>query len=389
MFYYADIPDEWKIKPYLPLMPNLWQFYQELGWKRTTDYFKECQESAYDFFEDRLNESIKTSELIFRGKIKKPEQVLSYVISIPPVTIRSDLIQGTTKLLGGDSFDVTWVALDDVSQEIFILLNAHCEDGIPVDWWMVRSDDELLNRRHMKLGYKIRNLPIRMKNFNKAASKIFDVLKDIRNERSPWWAQSDYTVSIVWVSYAVELFIQGSNYETLAKIYDGWAARELFGLPDTLFSMYSKLPSVLFSMFYAGKQSILSKLTHLTTGGHLYCQPIEERTLKRHKDSTPEIFDILKRRDMDKGVPFPIQSLTSTMPNIKRKSEPDTRFEVKYPGKKFINVEDMGLTFDELIQGVYFDITAETQPDEKLDESRVLSKGIGSKTQFTTSSQEG
>ncbi|NVM54382.1 MAG: hypothetical protein HWN66_11825 [Candidatus Helarchaeota archaeon] len=383
MFYYADIPDEWKIKPYLPVMPILWQFYQELGWKRTTEYFKECQDSAYDFFEDRLNESIKTSELVFKGKIKEPDKVLSYVISIPPVTIRSDLVQGTTKLLGGDSFDVTWVALDDVSQEIFILLNAHCEDGIPVDWWMVRSEDELLDRRHMKLGYKTRNLPIRMKNFNKTAMRLFDVLTDIRNERTPWWAKSDYTVSIVWVSYAVELFLQGSNYETLTKIFDGWAARELYGLPDYIFSMFSNLPSVLGGMFYGGKQSFVSKITQLTTGGHLYYQPIEERTLKRHTASTPEIFDILKRRAMDNGVPLPIQSLNSTMPNIKKKSEPDTRFVVKYPDKNFINVEDMGLTFDELIQGVYFDITVETQPGEKFDESRVLSKGIGSKTKFT------
>ena len=389
MFSYADIPDDWSIKPYIPLMPNFWQFYQELGWKRTTDYFEECQGSAYDFFEDRLNESIKTSELVFKGQIKEPEKVLSYVISVPPVTIRSDLVQGTTRLLGGDSFDVTWVALDDVSKEVFILLNAHCEDGIPVDWWIVRREDELLDRRHMKLGYKIRNLALRTKNFNKAGMRIFDVLKDIRNERTPWWAQSSYTVSTVWVSFAVELFIQGSNYETLAKVYDGWAARDLYGLPDELFSMYSKLPSVLFNMFYAGKQSIVSKLAHLTTGGHLYCQPIEERTLERHKTSTPEIYDLLRRRDMDRGVPFPIQTLGSTMPNIRRKKEPDKRFKVKYPSNNFINVEDMGLTFEDLISGVYFDITNETQPDEKLDETRVLSKGIGSKTQYTSSSQEG
>ena len=384
MFLYGDIPDEWKIKPYLPLMPIFWQFYQELGWKRTTEYFKVCQDSAYDFFEDRLNESIKTSEQVLRGKIDRPDKVLSYVIVIPPVTIRSDLIQGTTKLLGGDSFDVTWVALDDVTQEIFILLNAHCEDGVPVDWWMVRSDDELLDRRHMKLGYKIKNLPIRMKNFDKAASRIFDVLSDVRNERTPWWAQSYYTVSIVWVSYAVELFIQGSNYETLTKIYDGWAARMLYGLPEYLFSMHSNLPSVVGNMFYGGKQSIVSKIGHLTTGGHLYYQPIEERTLKRHAANMPEIVDILSRRVMENGVPFPIQSIQSTMPNIKKKSDPDTRFKVKYPSNNFINMEDMGLTFDDVIRGVYFDITTETHPDEKLDESRVLSMGIGSKTKFTT-----
>lgn len=58
--------------------------------------------------------------------------------------------------------------------------------------------------------------------------------------------------------------------------------------------------------------------------------------MKRHAASTSEIVEIIKRRAMDKGVPFPIQSLNSTIPNIKRKSEPDTRFVAKYHDKNVV-----------------------------------------------------
>ncbi|MHA1405145.1 MAG: hypothetical protein ACTSSI_15375, partial [Candidatus Helarchaeota archaeon] len=44
-------------------------------------------------------------------------------------TIRWNLCQGTTKLIGGESIDVIWIALSDFNQDVFRFLNTHLEDG--------------------------------------------------------------------------------------------------------------------------------------------------------------------------------------------------------------------------------------------------------------------
>ena len=133
---YAEIPDDVKAKPYLPLLINVWEVYQNYGWDRTLKFIYECQEGVYDFFETRLNEPIGTSKDLIEGKFTEDQakKVLSYILVIPSLTIRADLIQGTQKLIAGESTDITFISLDDMTGEIFCLLNGHLEDGIPVDW---------------------------------------------------------------------------------------------------------------------------------------------------------------------------------------------------------------------------------------------------------------
>ncbi len=382
MFYYADIPEDAIIKPFMPIMPIIWQFYQENGWEMTQKFLEECEDCAYYFFEDRLNESIKTAQYVFKGKFSDPDKVLSYVIVVPPITIRADLIQGTVKLLGGESFDVTWVAMNDLTQEIFIFLNAHCEDGIPVDWWIVRSDDEILDRRHMKYGWKIREIPQKTKDLKTTALRVLDVLRDIRNERTPQWATAQYIVAPVWVSFAVDLFLEISNFETLATMWEGRFAHQNYGLPDSLFAIHP-FPSILNAMFLSGKHGFMSRAAHLVSEGHLYFQPIEERTYDRFANNLPEINRMMEKMVMETGLPYPIQSLNSTLPNVKKKDNPDIRFQAKYPDGDFIKMKDSELDWDDVRIGTYFDITTDTSPGEKLDPSRILSRGIGSKTIFS------
>ncbi|NHI91969.1 MAG: hypothetical protein EAX96_05660 [Candidatus Lokiarchaeota archaeon] len=381
MHDYNDIPDEVKVKQYVPLMPNIWQIFRELGWERTKQFIDECEEGVYDFFEERLNESIQTSKLVIEGKIKEPEKVLSYILAVPSLTIRSDIVHGTQKLLIGDSTDLTFIALDDFSQELFVFLNAHIEDGVPVDWWLVRPDDELLDRRHMKLGIKIREIPKKMKDFKKTSIRMLDVLRDIRNERTPQWSSADYFVISVWVSFALNVIFEPSNYESMDSTYQGWAAKEIYGLADYIFLLYP-WPAMINMMFMQGKESFVRKIANLTTEDHLYFQPFEQNTLERVKTTHAEIFDIYKRNILNQGIPFPIQSIESGMPNIKNKSDPNTRFEKQYKSDNFIKVDAMQLNLEDVLKGVYCDITSETNPNDPIDPSKVLSTGIGSNTQF-------
>jgi len=381
MHLYGDIPEETAIKPYLPIMRPVWDFYQQLGWERTTQLFEEFEKVAYYFFEDRLNESIKTSQAILHGKLGEEEakKTLSYIITLPPVTIRSDLTSGTTKLVAGESFDVTWIAMSDISKEIFIFLNAHCEDGIPVDWWIVRSEDELLDRRHMKYGMKIRDMPKKTKNINQLASRVRSVLFDIRNERTPEWGQSLYLVAPVWVTACANYYTAGTNFETQGELYDGWAAKRDYGLPEPCFT-FDPFPTILSALFNTGRKAWMQKICQLLTEGQMYYQPLEERTRLYFHKQFPEIFDVLLKR-LAKGLPFPIQSINAEMPNVKNKKTPDERFKLSYPTEERIYTDDLGLTLDEVVAGVFFDITPETKP-QKIDDSSILSTGIATNTEI-------
>lgn len=379
MHSYASIPDDVLLKPFLPLMPILWEYYQEFGWSWMKKYLDQCEDACYYFFEDRLNQAIETSQLVFNGAIEEPGKVLSYIINIPPLTIRSDLVQGATKLIAGYSFDVVWVSVDH-TQNIFVLLNAHCEDGIPVDWWIVGREDDLLDRRHLKYGWKLKEIPAKFKSFQKTAARIEDVLRDIRNERTPEWGTADYIVAPIWMAYTVELFMQGSNFECMANIWEGFGAKQ-YRLPDNMFSI-NPFPTILKAMFLSGKEGFIRKIGQLTTENHLYYQPIEERTFQKFKTNMPESIEILKRKYYDEGLPFPIQTIEATMPNIKNKSGPDDRFKVHYPNSNLVSMKDWGFSYEEARHGAYFNITTDTLPTEKLDRSRVLSLGIGKKTKF-------
>ncbi|MHA1309709.1 MAG: hypothetical protein ACTSQO_02170 [Candidatus Helarchaeota archaeon] len=70
-------------------------------------------ESIFKFFETRLNESIFITKEVINGKIKNPDKVLSYIIMLPSLVIRSDLVIGTQKLFGGDSVDISFAVVHD------------------------------------------------------------------------------------------------------------------------------------------------------------------------------------------------------------------------------------------------------------------------------------
>lgn len=382
-YAYGEIPENVKAKPYLPLLVNVWEIYQVYGWERTLRFIEECQRGVYDFFETRLNESIGTSKDLLEGKFNEEQarKVLSYILVIPSLTIRSDLVQGTQKLIAGESADVTFISLDDVTGEIFALLNGHLEDGIPVDWWLVPPDDELLERRHLKLGYKLKEIPRRFKDLTKASSKLVDIFRDIRNERTPQWTGAAYYSATVWVSFALNVIFEPSNFESIASTYDGWAAKEQHKMPDYLFSFYP-WPSMLNMFFLQGRKQFCNKLSWLTTEGHLYLQPFEESTLEVVKDLHADIFELYKKNIGEGGIPFPIQTMNSSFPNAKTKENPDTRFLLKYPDGNFIHIDDLGLSFEEVLEGIYLDIVADSPSNTAINPSLVLSTGIGRNTKF-------
>ncbi len=379
-FTYGDLKDDIYLKPFLPLLPFLWKVYEELGWEEGVDNYERMgSESIFKFFETRLNESIQTCQDVLNGKFTSPEKVLSYIIMIPSIIIRSDLVIGTQKLFGGESCDITFATVHDYDAELLLLLNCHIEDGVPVDWYMVRQEDDILDRRHMKFGYKLREIPKKLKNMNKAALMLKDVLKDIRNERSPEWAHADYFISTVVSSWAIDLMCQPSNYESIASTYDGWASKEKYGLPDYTFALHP-FPSAMGMFFYQGRSEFTKKLCSLTNEMKLYLQPWEPYNYEIIKTNTPGLFGIYKKTVEEDGIPFPSQTIKSEYPNLKS-SDMNIKFNKKYPKGETIKPEHLNMDLDEFLQGMYFNIDHETKP-HKIDKSEIISLGIGRNTKF-------
>ncbi|MHA1143338.1 MAG: hypothetical protein ACTSRW_01235 [Candidatus Helarchaeota archaeon] len=375
----GEMPDDLYIKPFLPILSFLWRVYKEYGWEGVNNYEAMGDEGIFDFWQNRLNEGIYTAKDVIEGKIEKPERVLSYIIMIPSLSIRSDLCIGTQKLFGGESVDVTYATIKDDTSELLLLLNCHIEDGIPVDWYMIRETDEILDRRHMKYGYKLREIPRRVKGMKKSAAILEDVLRDIRNERTPQWAGSDYFVGTVLSSWAINLMCIPSNYECIGETYDGWASKEKYGLPDYTFSLHP-FPSAFNMFFYQDRETFIRKIASLTTTMDMYVQPFEPKNLEIIRTRVPHVFTTYKDQIENEGIPFPIQSLGCTYPNLKSK-DPNIQFDKKYPKGDRIKPSDLDLSFEEFLEGVYLDVNHETKP-KTIDKSKILSMGIGRNTRF-------
>ncbi|MHA1403852.1 MAG: hypothetical protein ACTSSI_08825 [Candidatus Helarchaeota archaeon] len=376
---FGEIPDNIRFKPYMPLYPNAWKIFQTFGMERFHDFCLNSRDGCYSFFETRFNECIDTTRRIMSDSLQHPEKTLSYVLVLPNVVMRSDLMQGVQRLFLGDSVDITYIILKYDTQEVFGLLNGHLEEGLPVDYWFIPPDDELLERRHLKLGYKIKDIPKKIKDMRKSSARLIDIFKDIRNERTPEWSTANYSVINAYETFALNLLYEPSSYENSCQGFDGWAAKELYKLPDYAFALYP-WPTMINTFLYQGRKEFTKKLTGMCS--KFYISTFEKENKEMIVEQMPHVFEWYVREKLDKGVPFPIQTLECQMPNIKNKKDPDVRFEYQYPPSEWIDLDNLGISRDEFTEGVFLDIDHETKVEEKIDKSRIISLGIGKQTRF-------
>ena len=179
---WSEIPEDLPGRYFVPLgSRHIWAMYQEMGFEKIKEMTQDVStDILYDNFKLRLDESIQAAKATMDGNLATPpEKTLSYMFFPTITTTRVDLQQGSMKLIYGDSVDAAYVCINDYTMEIIYILNTHAEDGIPVDWWLIGPEDELLERRHRKLGIKIKDLPNKTKNLVDCGQKITDILMDI------------------------------------------------------------------------------------------------------------------------------------------------------------------------------------------------------------------
>lgn len=383
---YGDIPD-FPTKRYFPMARNLMTTLYESGWEYLKMALTETVLNFKDIINVRMDDAIDTSKKIIDNKIEiPPELVFTYSLFVPVLGVRSDLQQGTNVLLFGNSCDVSFASIDDLTGEISFILNSHLESGLPTNWWIVNYDDELLDRRHLRLGYKIRDIPKKSKNLTSSAKYLIDILRDVRNERTPQWKHSDYYTVMLYSGGMCNAGLESSNYEIISYIWEGVNIDKLKGW-DQYFTWYP-WPTFLHTIMRMPRKNCVLRFCGLISNHKHYINQMQFPGICGNPgnwfmENIPETIDKLWYVKMDEGLPTPAQTLGYEAPDWRNKKVyEDRKFDYEYPKGERIKPENLGMTKEELLHGVYLDITHETPLDEKIDETKIISKGMGKSTEL-------
>ncbi len=374
MHYFGEIPNNLRTKQFYPLGKNLWKLFKEFGYDKILEFQDKSEEIVFEELKERLNSTILAAKEVVQGKITNPEKVLTYLLFPPVASIRTDLQQGAMKLLYGDSVDLSFIVMKDETEEIFFILSGHCEDGIPVDWYMVGSDDELLNRRHSKIGLKLNELP-KQKNFLQCGLRCLEILTDVRNERTPQWSTSASHVSPVWVSGLWNTLLERSGHEAHAALYDGCVANRIFNEP---WYAYIPWPVMIKTLLMMRREDWVLRITGLMYRHYLNWQGLEELAINWLKERFPELLSF-SLRIWDEGIPYPIQTINSSPPDLKDPKVCRRQlFDWIYPfPDRSITPSDLGMDIEEVLKGVFLNVTHETLPSENINPSHIISIGTG------------
>ena len=374
LFSDLDTPN----KEYMLLARHMFKCFKELGAEYIEALFPKFDKIQYELIKIRWDTMIQTSRKVIEGRISanKADKILLYTLP-HVISLISTLQTGLIKLLYGQSVDVTACMVDDFNWKIVTCMNGHMEDGIPVDWWNIGLEDELMERRHLKRGMRFQDIYEVTKNVPKAAQYIMEVLKDVRNERTPQWATSLYTIVVLHTSGLFNFFTELSNYEVIGNVWDGFNSKIKYKLKDYWFLMYPE-PPMIRTLAYAPRASFIKKLTGLTTERKFALHTIEDTALDWIKEELPEAYKSVILDDWEEGIPLPQATLKCNIPtDIKNIITADEKLNWNYPPYKPITMDTFGLTTDDAFKGYLTDITDETPIDAKIDRNNLLSKTFG------------
>ncbi len=316
------------------------------------------------------------------GKIKRKEETMVYWGYPPNLTIRADLHSSSSVMIYGPSTDISFLGLNDITREIRLAFTIHMEEGYPSDFWFIYPDEEELNRRHMKLGYKLKEIPSKYDDLAIAASKIREIMMDIRNERYPQWASSSYHVTTFFLM--VGGMTKFSNWDSIGQIYDGVNAKNVYELPHYMFG-YEPWPPMLNTFFALNRSQWCVSISRMLTGNQLYFQHVDRETMEYAKKHHYEDYyrNILNWSYQLKklGIPLPAQTKECIPPKFNPQTGEWESIDFNYPEGQHIFYEDLDLSFDEAVSGILFDLTHKSKI-EKVTRDNIISIGHGMDTKY-------
>ncbi|NVM53166.1 MAG: hypothetical protein HWN66_05645 [Candidatus Helarchaeota archaeon] len=378
---YGEIPDSYRSKEYLLLSPHMFRCFREFGLDYVESIYPKYQKIQHDATRFRFENMIFTSKEVIEGKISPAQAEKIIIYTIPHVmSVRSDLQSGLLKLLFGDSCDISFIIFDDKSNELFHITNLHAENGVPVDWWMVNYEDELLERRHMKLGIKLKEIPTKY-NYLKSSKLIREALLDIRNERTPQWADSMYSVTTINTSMMFNLFAELSNYEMFNTMWMGLNSKHVYKMPDQLFTLFPS-PPLIGTLAYLPYSTWTSKLVGLASGRRLVLHQIEDDVVIWIKREFPDAFDSVLLKQWDIGIPVPQMTLGCEIPAKKQELlDVDGNLKREYPDGPRLTLEQLSIPREEAFKGYLTTIT-DNPLNLSISKKSLISKKMGRFTEF-------
>ncbi|MDD1776692.1 MAG: hypothetical protein LUQ65_00880, partial [Candidatus Helarchaeota archaeon] len=163
-------------------------------------------------------------------------------------------------------------------------------------------------------------------------------------------------------------------------IWDGMSAKKEYGMPDYWFC-FVPWPPLINTMAVMGRKPFALRLAGLATGHQLYLQGLEEVGIEWLTKNFPEIWELsFKDQLLKVGIPPPSQTLECKLPNTKdKKTYQESKFDWVYPNpKEFIQLEHLGITYEEALHGAFTDITHESTGP--FTHNNVVSLGLGKNT---------
>ena len=122
----------------------------------------------------------------------------------------------------------------------------------------------------------------------------------------------------------------------------------------------------------------------LTTASNFCIQTLEREAREKAKEEYPDLYDLGIEATWTQvgGIPNPGMTLKANLPNLKNKKNWEREnFEWEYPKNgKLVTPEDLEMDFEEVCDGILFDINHECPPDKTITRDDILSTGIGRKT---------
>ena len=267
----------------------------------------------------RMDKAIEHAEEYQDNK----EKIYTDFWMLPPtVAISTNIQKDTTQLIYGKKCSCSFALIDDFTGELMAVWNNYLEDGFPIDRYYIvpmlpghEGDNDLFNRRHMKLGERLRDLP-KKKNrpLVESAKYILDILGDIRNEKHPERSGSNFFICVALLSGAINQISIKSNYDILATIWDGVNSKKL-GFPEQYF-FYYPWPPILNTLFAAPRDIWIQRLTSLTLKNRFYIN---------HQETECKMLNEYFGRDKY-IVPNKDQIINAKLPSIE-----EGRFEFIFP----------------------------------------------------------
>lgn len=368
----------------------VWEVIKHEGWAHFLDMYDDFAAIVLQELIDRMEEALAVTKAIVEGEI--PPEDTSRTITfwiIPPVLIsRADLLQGTTRLIYGNSCDITFMGLHDLTKEILFAINYHFEEGLPTNYWFFPPGDPMLEKRHMQLGLQLKEIPQHFDTLNEAGHNVIPILKDIRNEQDPAHYQSSYNMCFFNLTGGSNNGICATNYDEYSYLWEGvnCGYHKLWNkcsngskswVPDA-FLTYEPWPPIFLQLIRLKREMWCKRIAGLLTESQIYLQYVlEQDALEKLGFPVRETW----KMQYEEGLPLPDGVFRRQFPNL---SGPRDKwvFGYQYPKDiKRIYLEDLGITINDAMNGVLLDIKWE-EKDPDISSKNIISIGHGLHTKF-------